>query len=479
MKKTICLLLGLILVLGAMTACSQNDAPQNTTASINAETTTGTETTQGQEQIVVKMGICPGETDIEEAWESYNASVEAFQEANPNVTIENAKYDYSPDTFIPMAESGNLPVAFQTWFSEPAKLISNGYVADITDILEERGWLDSMNPTVRSILSDENGRVYGIPASGYGLGLYQNVDLFKEAGLVDEKGYPLTPSTWEEVAEFAKQIAEKTGNPGICILAQDNAAGWHFTNIAWDFGAAFSVKNEDGTYTATVNTPEAIEAMNFLKDLKWNSNALTADPLSENNGTALAHMGAGTVGMIIGGSDAMGAILDNGGRLGGFALRPLPAGPKGQYTLFGGTPVMFSSKASEAQINAALDFLEMHNAYGPEIDEAVMETQIKLDAQAGHAVVPRFKIWNDPETNEITERLTEKHGNIDPALYESFFEMTVKEGNLHLEEPAATQDLYAELTKVIQAVMTDENADVAALMETANNNYQIILDTMK
>ena len=36
--------------------------------------------------------------------------------------------------------------------------------------------------------------------------------------------------------------------------------------------------------------------------------------------------------------------------------------------------------------------------------------------------------------------------------------------------------MYAELTKVLQAVITDKNADVPALMKEANTNYQAILD---
>ncbi len=45
-----------------------------------------------------------------------------------------------------------------------------------------------------------------------------------------------------------------------------------------------------------------------------------------------------------------------------------------------------------------------------------------------------------------------------------------------MEEPGSAQDLYAELTKVMQAVITDKNADVTSLMTKANENYQSILD---
>ncbi len=61
-------------------------------------------------------------------------------------------------------------------------------------------------------------------------------------------------------------------------------------------------------------------------------------------------------------------------------------------------------------------------------------------------------------------------------LYNDYFDILKKDGNLRMEEPGSAQDLYAELTKVLQAVITDKNADVAALMKTADENYQKLLD---
>ena len=69
-----------------------------------------------------------------------------MKELHPNVTCVPAYYKYATDTFMPMVESGNCPTIFETWFTEPQKLIKAGAIADITDELEARGWLDKMNP---------------------------------------------------------------------------------------------------------------------------------------------------------------------------------------------------------------------------------------------------------------------------------------------------------------------------------------------
>jgi len=39
-----------------------------------------------------------------------------------------------------------------------------------------------------------------------------------------------------------------------------------------------------------------------------------------------------------------------------------------------------------------------------------------------------------------------------------------------------TQDLYSELTNVLQAVLTNRNANIPALLGTAQANFQRMLD---
>ena len=264
------------------------------------------------------------------------------------------------DTFMPLVESGNCPTIFETWFTEPQKLIKAGAVADITDELEARGWLDKMNPSVKALLSDENGRVYGVPRDGYALGLMLNVEVFEEAGLVDENGYPIYPKTWDELAETAKTIKDKTGSAGICLLAKDNAGGWHFSNIAWAFGATLCTDNGDGTFTAHLDSDEAIAAMEYVKSLKWDYDVLTADPTNEDWGTGFTELGTGAAAMYIAANDAVNQPTQvNGLPEDKLAMCPIPEGPGGQYSLYGGTPYMFSKDATEDEINAALDYLEI------------------------------------------------------------------------------------------------------------------------
>ena len=50
-------------------------------------------------------------------------------------------------------------------------------------------------------------RAYALPLYTFVRPLYHNVDLFREAGLVDRSGKPLVPTTWQEFAERARVLS--------------------------------------------------------------------------------------------------------------------------------------------------------------------------------------------------------------------------------------------------------------------------------
>jgi ABC-type glycerol-3-phosphate transport system substrate-binding protein len=486
MKKIISLLLCCILAMSLLAACKKEaettgDVPADTNSTETtpeAEATVApTQAAEPAETIQLTLGIWPEDTLTADV-ELHNQYVKTFNATHPNVEVVPSYYKYATDTFVPMAEAGNLPVIFDTWYTEPQKLINGGFVADITDILAERGWLDIINPSVRELLS-KDGRCYGIPRDGYALGVMINVELFEEAGLVDADGLPIYPKTWQELAETAKKIKDATGQAGLCLLAKDNAGGWHFSNIAWAFGATLTLQ-ENGAFVSNIDTPEAIEAMEYVKSLKWEYDVLTPDPTNEDWGTGFVNVGTGTAAMYIAANDAVERpTMQNGLPVDKLSMCALPAGPRGdQYSLSGGTPYMFSKDATPEQINAALDYLIVMGKAPVATDEAIagMRADAEKKVANGIPVIPRFPCWVAQDVLDAEAKITEEYGNVDTRLYQSYFDTLKKEGNLRLEEPGSAQDLYAELTKVLQAVITDKNADVAALMKTADENYQKLLD---
>lgn len=424
----------------------------------------------------ITLGIWPEDTQTEAIAVHTNSYVPAFNALHPDVEAIPAYYKYSPDTYVALATAGNAPTVFESWYTEPEKLIRNGLVKDITDILEERGWLDAMSPAIRDLLSDEDGRVYGMPRDAYSLGLMINIPLFEQAGLVNKDGSVKYPTTWDEVYEYSKIIREKTGVAGFCMQASDAGGGWHWSNIAWNFGATLCIPNEDGTYTSNLNTPEAIAAMEWVQKMVADK-CVTDDPTQENWGTGFDRIGTSTAAMYIAANDAVDQPSYRGMNADEFFLAPMPAGPGGHFTLMGGTPYFFSPDATDDEVRWALDYLEIMGK-SPEVTDAARDGWIADAQYRQDAGIPAFPAWTGAVVDE-QNKIIEEYSNIDMSLWQAYYDFSKEEGALRTEEPGDTQTMYAILNGVLQAICADpENVDIPALMEQANADYQAVLDAM-
>jgi ABC-type glycerol-3-phosphate transport system substrate-binding protein len=428
------------------------------------------------EKIQLTLGIYPADTDEAEL-AAYEGFIANYAQMRPDVEVIPQHYFYGVDTIVPLAESGNLPVIFAPFYTEPPKLVRAGYVRPVTQLMAAKGWDKMIAESALNILT-LNGELYGMPRDCYPLGLMLNVEMFEAAGLVTD-GVPNYPKTWAELATTGKAIKDATGMPGLCLLAKDNAGGWHWSNIAWGFGANLILDNGDGSYSANLNSPEAIAAMEYTKSLKWEYDILTADPTSEDWGTGFSQLGTGAAAMYIAANDAVNQpTAVNGLPVDKLALVPMPAGPKAQYGLLGGTLYMFAANATDAQVDAALDFT-IANGRAPVITDALkqaMDVDARTRFEQGVPAIRRFPVWNSNDYVNAEIAALQPYQNVDMRLYNDYFSAAEKPGYLRPEDGPMTQEMYAEVTKVLQAVVTDANANVADLMNAANTNLQKILD---
>jgi hypothetical protein len=97
--------------------------------------------------------------------------------------------------------------------------------------------------------------------------------------------------------------------------------------------------------------------------------------------------------------------------------------------------------------------------------------------QDGIPIIDTFPAWTDPAYLKAQQDVTKQYQNVDPRLYADYYAAVTKPSNLRSEEPVQTQDLYSELTKVLQAVLTDQNANIQSLLDTAQRNFQRLLDS--
>jgi multiple sugar transport system substrate-binding protein len=109
------------------------------------------------------------------------------------------------------------------------------------------------------------GDLYGVPFDLHANLWHVNVDLFKEAGLVDDDGNPILPTSREEFAEQAQIMKETTGKDYLATDASQFPIGVRIMfTLVWQQGSDLIAA--DGT-TGTVDTPEAAEALDFMLDM--------------------------------------------------------------------------------------------------------------------------------------------------------------------------------------------------------------------
>jgi ABC-type sugar transport system, periplasmic component len=431
-------------------------------------------------KVTIKVGNWPDSTDKVNV-ALFKTFQKQFEKKYPNVTVVADHYDYAVDTYAAMSAAGSAPTLIQTWFTEPQKLIRNKMVADCTQEVKAMGWDTKMSPSIKKMLTGPDGHLYGIPRDGYGLGLMINLDLWKKAGLMNADGKtPNYPKTFNELAKDAQTVKQKTGKAGFCLLAMDANSGWHFSNIAWNFGASLELLGKNDKYVANFTDSHAVAAMQFVKDLQWKYNVLTSSPTTLGWAQGFTQLGTGNAAMLIAANDAVSQpTTTNGLKVGSLALEPMPAGPGGkQYSLMGGTPYVFAKNATPAQITACLNWI-VTIGKGPVVSKdslAGMESNAVALVKAGTPNIPIFPAWTDKNYITETMKAVNDHPNVNMALYNNYFTFIKKPNALHAEEPVDTQNMYTELNKVIQKVITDKNADVKTEMSKANSEFQNMLD---
>lgn len=449
-RRIICGVLAAFMLAGAFTGCGKKQT--------------------SSEQVKLTIGGWPKPETNKKKYEDYQTKLEKFKESHPDIEVETDEYGYNIEQFMARTASGMNPDLFSVPLTEPQKLISTGYIRDITKELSVRGFDNALNNQVKEAVS-KDGKMYGVPYNTYMMGLLCNVEMFKQAGLVDENGVPKYPQTYKELAETAKVLKEKTGQAGFSIPANSTFGGWMLINIAWSNGVKFMEKGENGKWKATFNTPEMYETMQYISDLRWKYDVLPNAVLSGYT-DVMKLFGVNQAAMIMH-SDVDLETFTKEYKMNkdSISYTILPAGNKGRCAQLGGAAYLMSEGLSEKQVNAALDWLELLGVGAKMTDEVLAgkESELKSLADDGEIIVkPLLQTWTNKEYNDEINKIYDKYTNVDSK----FWDADQSKVTLKQEEPASCQQLYEILTSVMQAVLTDKNANIPSLVEDAQTRFQ-------
>jgi multiple sugar transport system substrate-binding protein len=422
----------------------------------------------GGKTAITVVSLKPGSE--QSAFDAFENQVKQFEAANPDIDVTSQEYEWTGPTFTAQLAGGTLPTVFTVPFTDGKSLIERGQLADLSQYVRAFGYADKFNPTVLRSGQSADGGIFGVPTAAYGVGLHYNRTLFKQAGLDPDK----PPATWDEVRSYAKQIAERTGQAGYAQMTQENTGGWMLTSLTYALGGRMQVANGDKV-EATIDNPGAREALTRLREMRWQDNSMGSNFLYDW-GSINQEFAAGRIGMIMAGSDIYESLVQqNNIKPADYGLAVLPLAPGGSAGLLGGgTLAAVNVKASPKQQAAAakwIDFYYMSKFLKQ--DAAVLDAKT-LSESKQPVGLPKLPIF-DKATLDQYNQWIKPYVNVPLPQMRSFNE-GIFDQELAGEPTAHTQEMYAVLDTVVQAVLTDPGANIDQLLSTADSDVQAILD---
>lgn len=212
------------------------------------------------EPVTLKLSVWGSDLDSQ----VYQQRLDLFMAKNPDIKVElvyiPSDYSQKVQTMIAGGESPDiLQVAEDVHgFSGKGQIIPlNDFVTKSgLDLKTRYGETGGLTPAYSM-----SGNLYAMPDRGGALILYYNKDMFDKAGV----SYPTKDWTWVEFLDATQKLTIKDGD---AVTQYGFAAGgwwpWWMSFIYMNGGAVLDVNG-----TPVVNSPEAVEAIQFYNDLVY------------------------------------------------------------------------------------------------------------------------------------------------------------------------------------------------------------------
>ncbi|MEU5317458.1 sugar ABC transporter substrate-binding protein [Streptomyces sp. NPDC021056] len=391
----------------------------------------------------------------------FEEDVAAFEKQNPDIDVvaHDAFPCQDPKTFDAKLAGGQMEDVFYTYFTDARHVVDIDQAADLTPYVKELKSYDTIQQQLRDVYTVD-GKVYGIPRTGYSMGLIYNRALFEKAGLDPDR----PPATWDELRAAAKKIAALgDGTVGYADYSAQNQGGWHFTAELYSQGG--DVVSDDGK-KATVDTPEGRAVLQNLHEMRWTDDSMGSKQLLVINDVQQM-MGSGKLGMYLSAPDNIPILVkEKGGAYQDLALAPMPGG---QGTLIGGDGYMFNKKASPAEIRAGLKWLD-HMFLTP--GDGFLGDYARAKKSDAPVGLPEPRLFTGAADTK-DQQVKKANANVPVENYQAFLD-----GNQDLDmkiEPPHAQQIYSVLDGAVSAVLTKKDVDIDGLLKDASAKIDGIL----
>lgn len=452
MKKLVALLLALVMAF-SMVACTaqpvsnDTDKPSNPTspaAGATEEPTAASKPFEGTKITVVTTSSGPllavqkylpefeAETGIKVNLELYE-----FQEAIDKININAG------------AGGSDIDVISYRPIQETAAWYSNGYFKPLNDYIAASADYDYEDffPSARAVTT-VNDDIIGIPYLVEGEMLWYNTDLFERYGAT-------VPTNFDELLETCKKLYDPANNVyAISLRGEGNGAVTQFSGFLYGFGGDFF----DEDLNATMNTPEALAALEYYAELiKYGPDGMAAGSTNDSinwfsNGITAMRIDA--YAQTFNHTDPDTSVIYD--KI-GFARFPM--GTIGAYTPYNIVAWAWGISSTSKNQDAAWEFVKW--ASSKEMDvQGMIETGFSARASA----------WGDERVAAV----------VDPTLMQVV--QHTGEVGYPYDRPhnANASEVRALVGKMIDLANTGlRGSELAAAVEPLNQQIQAILDGEK
>jgi ABC-type glycerol-3-phosphate transport system substrate-binding protein len=391
----------------------------------------------------------------------WKEDVAEFNKTYPNVTIEGRSTPgqcLEPPRFTAMLKAKSQPDVFYTYFTDLPQVLDHDGAEDITAYVNDRTVpaLKDIDPNVLASLRHD-GKLYGLPTSNYTMGLLINRTLFERAGLDPDS----PPRTWAQVRTAAKKIAGLgDGIAGFGEYSAGNTGGWHFTAHMYSVGG--DIVDASGKKAAFDNELGRQVAAN-LHAMRWEDDSMGKTQLLKW-GDLQKQIATDKLGMFLAAPDDIAYMVQQlGAKYENFGMGPIP-GEKN--TLAGGNNYMIKKGISPDKIKAAVAWLNFKNL-------TVGKGQFdwaRAKADKLPVGVPQPNFWRGgSKKKDDAARIA--NATMPVANFRTFMDNPVP----GKAEPPKAQEIYKVLDNVMSGILTNEDADVEALLETAEAQVNQVL----
>lgn len=322
MKKTIALILAVMMMVVTFAGCTQSPAdPQET-----AKPQTTPPDTGGQTEKPKKFSVWLMKNFSDESNQFLvDRSMQFGAENNLDVSVELVPYTEFSTKWTAAVESGDVPDVTYMGYQEVGMFGSQGVLMDVSDVYEQIDKREKLYPSLKSAISFD-GKQYGIPFWTEPIVVHYRKDLLSAAG------YNEAPKTWEEFREIAKAVNNPSEGIVGCGLGYGKGNSdqeWVSRSIIWSYGGALF--SEDGK-TSLANTPESVAAAQLMADMFLVDKTVAAGSINWDNSSNNTLYLSGQAAMIINAGSVYNSLkTDDPELFEKTGIAKIPGGPAGSF----------------------------------------------------------------------------------------------------------------------------------------------------